>query len=180
MKFVVDLDDTLVSSTQLNNDAYNFALEEFGYNRIITDKRITRERLGEYNDIDKIISFTFNNINHPIFVCQKDIIINNSETYNCCDSNFKSYECIFPTDSIIPPTTDNSKTDNISPINNNKSSSSISTGAIIGIIAASIGVVIFVIIIIICYKREPSPEKNPQNTTTISNMNTSVFIQNNN
>lgn len=56
MKFTVDLDDTLVSSTQLNNDAYNFALEEFGYDRIVTDKRITRERLGEYNDIDKIIS----------------------------------------------------------------------------------------------------------------------------
>ena len=56
MKFVVDLDDTLVSSTQLNNDAYNFALEEFGYDRIVTDKRITRELIRKYNNLDKIIS----------------------------------------------------------------------------------------------------------------------------
>ena len=56
MKLVVDLDDTLVSSTQLNNDAYNFALEEFGYDRIVTDKRITRELISGFSNLDKIIS----------------------------------------------------------------------------------------------------------------------------
>ncbi|MEG1751509.1 MAG: hypothetical protein RR140_00125 [Clostridia bacterium] len=45
MKFIVDLDDTLVSSTTLNNDAYNFALEKHGYERIKTDERITRSKL---------------------------------------------------------------------------------------------------------------------------------------
>ncbi|MEG1500014.1 MAG: hypothetical protein RR400_03005 [Clostridia bacterium] len=46
MKFIIDLDDTLVSSTLLNNDAYNFALEKFGYARIFTTKRITRNNLS--------------------------------------------------------------------------------------------------------------------------------------
>lgn len=55
MKFVVDLDDTLVSSTKLNNDAYNFALEEFGYKRIFYNKRITRELLTKHNNVEKII-----------------------------------------------------------------------------------------------------------------------------
>lgn len=45
MIYVVDLDDTLVNSTTLNNDAYNFALEQYNFNRLITNERITRERL---------------------------------------------------------------------------------------------------------------------------------------
>ncbi len=48
MIIISDLDDTLVSSTTLNNDAYNFALEKFGYPRIDDEKRITR------NDLNKI------------------------------------------------------------------------------------------------------------------------------
>ena len=46
MIYIVDLDDTLVSSTILNNDAYNFALEQYGFERLITNKRITREKLN--------------------------------------------------------------------------------------------------------------------------------------
>lgn len=42
---IVDLDDTLVSSIALNNDSYNFALEQHNFNRLITNERITRERL---------------------------------------------------------------------------------------------------------------------------------------
>lgn len=45
MIYVVDLDDTLVSSTSLNNDAYNFALEQYSFDRIITNERITRAKL---------------------------------------------------------------------------------------------------------------------------------------
>ncbi len=45
MVLIVDLDDTLVSSTKLNNDAYNFALEKYGYDRLKTAGRITREKL---------------------------------------------------------------------------------------------------------------------------------------
>ncbi len=45
MIYVVDLDDTLVNSTLLNNDSYNFALEQYGFDRIITNERITRQKL---------------------------------------------------------------------------------------------------------------------------------------
>lgn len=55
MKYFIDLDDTLVNSTILNNDAYNFALEMFGYNRILTNERITRENFDSYKDLDGII-----------------------------------------------------------------------------------------------------------------------------
>ena len=47
MVYVVDLDDTLVLTQNLNNDAYNFALEQNGKKRIKTNKRLTRETLGE-------------------------------------------------------------------------------------------------------------------------------------
>ena len=39
MVYVVDLDDTLVLTKNLNNDAYNFALEQNGQKRIKTAKR---------------------------------------------------------------------------------------------------------------------------------------------
>ena len=43
MVYVVDLDDTLVLTKNLNNDAYNFALEQNGQKRIRTNNRLTRE-----------------------------------------------------------------------------------------------------------------------------------------
>lgn len=46
MKYIFDLDETLIQSTTLNNDAYNYALEKFGYPRINTSERITREKLN--------------------------------------------------------------------------------------------------------------------------------------
>ena len=33
MKYIFDLADTLVSSAALNSDAYNYALEKYGYIR---------------------------------------------------------------------------------------------------------------------------------------------------
>ena len=47
MVYVVDLDDTLVLTKNLNNDAYNFALEQNGQRRIKTNNRLTRENFGE-------------------------------------------------------------------------------------------------------------------------------------
>ena len=102
---------------------------------------------------DKIISQTFNKVNHPIFVCQKDLIIDNPEVYNCCNFNLETFECVF-TNSDIPTISDNSNINksNDDIINDNtKSSSSISIGVIIGIVASGI-VVILAITIIICYK----------------------------
>ena len=43
---------------------------------------------------DKILSYYFDNINTSIFICQADKIINNPLAHNCCDSNFKTYDCI--------------------------------------------------------------------------------------
>lgn len=40
MKYIFDLDETLIQSTTLNNDAYNYALEKFGFQRIITSERL--------------------------------------------------------------------------------------------------------------------------------------------
>ena len=47
MVYVVDLDDILVLTKNLNNDAYNFALEQNGQRRIKTNKRLTRENFDE-------------------------------------------------------------------------------------------------------------------------------------
>lgn len=52
MTIFVDMDDTLVYSTELNNDAYNYALEYYNYKRIKTNGRITRNSL---NITDKTI-----------------------------------------------------------------------------------------------------------------------------
>ena len=45
MKFLFDLDDTLIASSKLNTDAYNYALESLGYQRLDGVHRITRENL---------------------------------------------------------------------------------------------------------------------------------------
>lgn len=57
MKYIFDLDDTLISSTALNNDAYNYALEKYGYPRVCTNGRLTREKLKFIPEsiLDKII-----------------------------------------------------------------------------------------------------------------------------
>ncbi len=57
MNLIVDLDDTLVYTTFLNNDAYNFALEKCGYPRLDCRGRITRKNLFnvKYEDLQKII-----------------------------------------------------------------------------------------------------------------------------
>ena len=55
MKYFIDLDDTLVNSTILNNDAYNFALEQYGFDRIVTKERLTRDLLVGFKNLDKII-----------------------------------------------------------------------------------------------------------------------------
>ena len=55
MVYVVDLDDTLVLTKNLNNDAYNFALEQNGQRRIKTNNRLTREILGK-NPNEKLIT----------------------------------------------------------------------------------------------------------------------------
>lgn len=57
MKYIFDLDDTLIQSTSLNNDAYNYALEKYGYERIETGSRLTREKLKfiSFEKLKKII-----------------------------------------------------------------------------------------------------------------------------
>ena len=56
MYYFIDLDDTLVNTTPLNNDAYNYALEKYGYQRLNTEQRITRENLKiKPSELSKII-----------------------------------------------------------------------------------------------------------------------------
>ena len=52
MKILIDLDDTLVNTTSLNNDAYNYALEKFGFKRINKNERITRDILNINNTFE--------------------------------------------------------------------------------------------------------------------------------
>ena len=122
---------------------------------------------------DRIISSIFNDINSTIFVCQKNKIIINSKAYNCCDSNLEPYNCISSnsentipsnndesnnseTDSNNQSDNDDSNTNNMNSSNINiikhktESSSSISVGAIIGIIAC--GLVVIIIAIICAYR----------------------------
>lgn len=55
MIFIVDLDDTIIKTTPLNNESYNYALEQCGYNRINTNKRLTKVVLSNYKNLEKII-----------------------------------------------------------------------------------------------------------------------------
>lgn len=89
MKYFVDLDDTLVSSTVLNNDAYNFALEHFGYKRIVTNDRITRETISTYQNFKRIIDlkqqyFTLNWLPYRI-VLNNELLahLKKYEKFNC-------------------------------------------------------------------------------------------------
>lgn len=45
MKYLFDLDETLIHSDSLNSDAYNYALEKCGYPRIEDCLRLTRDSL---------------------------------------------------------------------------------------------------------------------------------------
>jgi len=47
------MDDTLINTTQLNNDAYNYALQRFGYPKVCGDKRITKQSLNFVMNCDK-------------------------------------------------------------------------------------------------------------------------------
>lgn len=57
MKYLFDLDETLIHSDSLNCDAYNYALEKCGYPRIEDCLRLTRDSLQfiPASDLKKII-----------------------------------------------------------------------------------------------------------------------------
>ena len=88
MVYVVDLDDTLVLTKNLNNDAYNFALEQNGKKRIITNNRLTRETLGEISS-EKLISdkqnyFTQKWLKYRVVVNEEILkILQNQDKENC-------------------------------------------------------------------------------------------------
>ena len=72
------------------------------YEKMFSDISSIRYINLYYLKNDKIISKTFDNIIEPIFVCQKDIIIDYPKAYNCCDSNFRAYNCISKATYFIP------------------------------------------------------------------------------
>ena len=88
MVYVVDLDDTLVLTKNLNNDAYNFALEKNGKSRIKTNKRLTRENLrGIANEIvvnDKQNYFAQKWLKYRVVVNEEILkILQNQDKENC-------------------------------------------------------------------------------------------------
>ncbi len=72
MIYIVDLDDTIVSSTNLNNDAYNFALEQYNFDRLITNERITRDKLSfiDNKTLKNIIQLKQNYFNQKWLPCR--------------------------------------------------------------------------------------------------------------
>ena len=88
MVYVVDLDDTLVLTKNLNNDAYNFALEQNGQKRIKASKRLTRESLGETPSkkliADKQNYFTQKWLKYRVVVNEEILkILQNQDKENC-------------------------------------------------------------------------------------------------
>lgn len=88
MVYVVDLDDTLVLTKNLNNDAYNYALEQNGQRRIKTNKRLTRENLGETPSkkliADKQNYFTQKWLKYRVVVNEEILkILQNQDKENC-------------------------------------------------------------------------------------------------
>ena len=88
MVYVVDLDDTLVLTKNLNNDAYNFALEQNGQSRIKTNKRLTRENLGKTPNknliADKQNYFAQKWLKYRVIVNEEILkILQNQDKENC-------------------------------------------------------------------------------------------------
>lgn len=88
MVYVVDLDDTLVLTKNLNNDAYNFALEQNGQRRIKTNNRLTRENFDETASkkliIDKQNYFAQKWLKYRVVVNEEILnLLNNQDKENC-------------------------------------------------------------------------------------------------
>lgn len=88
MVYVVDLDDTLVLTKNLNNDAYNFALEQNGQRRIKTNNRLTRENFDETDSkkliIDKQNYFAQKWLKYRVVVNEEILnLLNNQDKENC-------------------------------------------------------------------------------------------------
>ena len=88
---LVDLDDTLVYTSELNNDAYNFALEALGFERINSTRRITREYLSDLKqqELQKIISlkqkyFTHRWMKYRLMLNDKLLSLIKKEDKNNC------------------------------------------------------------------------------------------------
>ncbi len=88
MVYVVDLDDTLVLTKNLNNDAYNYALEQNGQSRIKTNKRLTRQNLNQVPS-KKLITekqnyFTQKWLKYRVVVNEEILkILQNQDKENC-------------------------------------------------------------------------------------------------
>ena len=88
MVYVVDLDDTLVLTKNLNNDAYNYALEKHGQKRIKTTKRITREKLIKkpgkklIDDKQKYFAQKWLKDNYPRYVITTDYLLKEIKSGN--------------------------------------------------------------------------------------------------
>ena len=134
---------------------------------------------------DKIISEIFKEIDHILYVCQKESIITNQKAFNCCDYNFESDTCypysetLSSNDSTIIENTikyDTDTEDNfyLSDESNNKSnafpnsmgknsSSKKSIAVYIGIIAGEVVIITIFVVVLICWKRRKQANYHPTN-----------------
>lgn len=88
MVYVIDLDDTLVLTKNLNNDAYNFALEQNGQRRIKTNNRLTRKNFDETASkkliIDKQNYFAQKWLKYRVVFNEKILnLLKNQDKENC-------------------------------------------------------------------------------------------------
>ena len=131
---------------------------------------------------DKIISEIFKEIDHILYVCQKESIITNQKAFNCCDYNFESDTCYPYSDTISSKystyientikydtdtesnyyTTDVVENNGIDTSYGNASSNK-SIALIIGIIVGEIVIVIIFVVVIICWRRRKQATYPPTN-----------------
>ena len=82
MKYIVDLDNTLVYTDNLNSESYNYALKAMGYHPIRTKNRITRETiLKKYSSVSKEIMLQLINLKQQYFIENVDKLVINEDMF---------------------------------------------------------------------------------------------------
>ena len=76
-KYVFDLDNTLFYTDALNNESYNFALEQLKFPAIIRDKRITRDIVFSHYSMTEETKKQLTAIKQKYFISNLDKVMPN-------------------------------------------------------------------------------------------------------
>lgn len=93
-KYVFDLDNTLVFTDNLNNLAYNLALEHIGFSPIVNQKRITRDILNQ------VYPYISTNIYNTICKLKQEYFINQLE-HTVLNKDLLDFICLTESDNCI-------------------------------------------------------------------------------